>query len=147
MDETCREPEPAWGEGRIRSKAYTISNVTADHAVAVTFAYLIALTISTFTIPISTTTLAISGATVSPLPDGDLNNDGAVTIADALRALQIAVGLITPTATDLAKGDVAPFVSNKPRLFFPLFIDAEELSIFTSLSDTIEEALRQSLSS
>jgi hypothetical protein len=48
------------------------------------------------------------------LPDGDLDGDGKVTIADALRAQQIAVGLITPTAADLAKGDVAPLVSGKP---------------------------------
>lgn len=48
------------------------------------------------------------------LPDGDLNNDGTVNVADALRALQISVGLITQTATDLAKGDVAPLVANKP---------------------------------
>jgi hypothetical protein len=48
------------------------------------------------------------------LPDGDLNNDGVVDIQDALRAMQIAVGLITPTAMDLAKGDVAPLIGNKP---------------------------------
>jgi hypothetical protein len=39
---------------------YTISNVTANHMVAVTFADLVAPTISTFTIPASTTTLAIA---------------------------------------------------------------------------------------
>jgi hypothetical protein len=59
-------------------------------------------------------TLVWDTALPTTLSDGDLNNDGAVTIADALRAMQIAVGLIAPTATDLAKGDVAPLVSGRP---------------------------------
>jgi len=55
-------------------------------------------------------------AVFSRLPTGKIASDGssAVTIADALRALQIAVGLITPTANDLANGDVAPLVNGKP---------------------------------
>jgi len=42
------------------------------------------------------------------IPDGDLNNDGRVDVADAIRALKIAVGLIAPTATDMLRGDSAP---------------------------------------
>jgi len=38
-----------------------------------------------------------------------------VTVVDALRALQIGVGLIKPTAHDLAHGDVAPLVNGKPK--------------------------------
>jgi hypothetical protein len=48
------------------------------------------------------------------LPDGRLLGD-TVRVVDALRALQIAVGLIAPTAHDMAHGDVAPFVNGKPQ--------------------------------
>ena len=42
---------------------------------------------------------------------GDLNHDGKVDIADALIALQMAVGLLVPNSDDLAIGDVAPLFS------------------------------------
>lgn len=42
------------------------------------------------------------------LAKGDLDQNGTVDIADALRALRIAVGIIPPTADDLVTGDVAP---------------------------------------
>jgi alpha-tubulin suppressor-like RCC1 family protein len=45
---------------------------------------------------------------VSFIPDGDLNGDGRVDIADALRALQIAVALFEATPAELLHGDVAP---------------------------------------
>lgn len=45
---------------------------------------------------------------------GDLNGDGKIDIADALLALQIAVGTKTATATMIAAGDVAPLVNRKP---------------------------------
>jgi cytochrome c peroxidase len=41
-------------------------------------------------------------------PDGDLKGSGTVEIADALKALRIAVGVVQPTADDLLHGDVAP---------------------------------------
>lgn len=59
--------------------SFTFSNVTGAHSIKVIF-----------------------------IPDGDVNNDGTVDVTDALRAMQIAVGLITPSATDLLHGDVAP---------------------------------------
>ncbi|GFO68812.1 hypothetical protein GMLC_23910 [Geomonas limicola] len=60
--------------------SYTLSNVTANgHRIQVVF-----------------------------IPDGDLNGDGQVTIADALMALQIAVGLNQPTPAQLRHGDLAP---------------------------------------
>ena len=40
--------------------------------------------------------------------DGDLNGDGVVDVADVALAERIALGLITPTADQLAHGDVAP---------------------------------------
>jgi FtsP/CotA-like multicopper oxidase with cupredoxin domain len=47
------------------------------------------------------------------LPDGNLGYGG--TVNDAYKALMIASGIITPTADDLLHGDVAPFISGKPR--------------------------------
>jgi len=45
---------------------------------------------------------------------GDLTNDGLINVADALLALRIAVGLVIPTAAELAAGDVSPQVGGKP---------------------------------
>ena len=48
-------------------------------------------------------------------PGGDLNGDGEVGIADALKALRIAVKLDVATDLDLANGDVAPLgVDGRP---------------------------------
>ena len=49
-----------------------------------------------------------------PLPlltnyaDGDLDESGAVDVADALLAMRIASGLLTPTTVHLQRGDVTP---------------------------------------
>jgi hypothetical protein len=48
------------------------------------------------------------------IPDGDLTGDGAATISDALRALQISVQLIQANSQDLAQGDVAPQLGGLP---------------------------------
>jgi Big-like domain-containing protein len=45
---------------------------------------------------------------VAFIPDGDLDNDGKVDVADALKALQMSVGLVAPTAVNVLHGDVAP---------------------------------------
>lgn len=45
---------------------------------------------------------------------GDVNGDGAVDIADALRVLLIAVGVNSATTGDYAKADVAPLKDGKP---------------------------------
>ncbi len=42
------------------------------------------------------------------IPDGDMNNDGRVDVSDAVQALKMAVGLVSPAAADLLHGDVAP---------------------------------------
>jgi hypothetical protein len=42
---------------------------------------------------------------------GDLDGGGLVDMTDALKALRIAAGLDTPTASDLAHGDVAPLLN------------------------------------
>ncbi|WP_051338757.1 hypothetical protein [Sulfuricella denitrificans] len=41
-------------------------------------------------------------------PDGDLNGDGIVDVADVALAERMALGLVTPTADQLVHGDVAP---------------------------------------
>jgi hypothetical protein len=51
--------------------------------------------------------------TITVLPNGDLNGDSTVDTADALRALRIAAGLDTQTATNLARGDVAPLAGGQ----------------------------------
>jgi hypothetical protein len=45
---------------------------------------------------------------------GDLNNDGRVDVSDALLAMRMATGMITPTAAELLAGDVSPQVGGKP---------------------------------
>jgi len=47
-------------------------------------------------------------------PDGDVNLDGKVDLVDAMLCLQMAVGLITPTAEQVKHGDLAPFRNGKP---------------------------------
>ena len=47
-------------------------------------------------------------------PSGDLNGDGAVDIADALKALRIAAGIETAAPADLVSGDVAPLGGGMP---------------------------------
>ncbi|GFO58585.1 hypothetical protein GMST_09100 [Geomonas silvestris] len=42
-------------------------------------------------------------------PDGDVNLDGKVDLADALLCLQMAVKKVTPTPEQLRHGDLAPF--------------------------------------
>ncbi len=47
-------------------------------------------------------------------PDGDLNIDGFVNVADILIAQQILSGQLAPTAEQLAHGDVAPLINGVP---------------------------------
>jgi hypothetical protein len=73
-----------------------------------------------YSVTVTATDQAGNSATVqrniiySRVSTGDLNGDGKVDVADALRALQIAIGLIMPTAADVANGDVGPLVNGKP---------------------------------
>lgn len=45
---------------------------------------------------------------------GDMDGDGTVSVADAVLALRMAVGAVTPTAADLVHGDVAPLLGGVP---------------------------------
>lgn len=50
-----------------------------------------------------------SGGNPPPIvPDGDINEDGFVDVADLALAERIALGLITPTSNQISHGDVAP---------------------------------------
>jgi len=46
---------------------------------------------------------------------GDLNGDGTVDLADAMRALMIAVRAATASAEETLKGDVGPLVNGQPH--------------------------------
>jgi hypothetical protein len=54
------------------------------------------------------TTSAKSAEGAPSIVYGDVDGDGQVTLADAILTLRIAIGLIPPTPTQLAAGDVAP---------------------------------------
>jgi hypothetical protein len=59
-------------------------------------------------------TTATGAVNINVLPAGNITGSGDATISDALKALQTTVGLYIPTATELARGDVAPLVNGKP---------------------------------
>lgn len=46
--------------------------------------------------------------------DGDVNQDGYVSIADLLIVTKISLGLDVPTTAELIKGDVAPLIGGVP---------------------------------
>ena len=51
----------------------------------------------------------------NPVPsDGDVNSDGDINIVDILLATRIALGQLSPTASQLAHGDVAPLINSIP---------------------------------
>jgi hypothetical protein len=68
--------------------AVTLQPVTADVTVAATFAVNVLIA------------------------DGDANNDGKVDVADALKALRVAVGLETVSPAEYVHCDVAPLDAN-----------------------------------
>lgn len=49
----------------------------------------------------------------APLPNGDVNGDGKVNIADVIEILKVAVGITPPTASDWTNGDVGPLANGK----------------------------------
>jgi hypothetical protein len=86
---------------------------TPNGALAYTTTY--TATVSTGVADPATNTLAGNYSwSFSTDPDGDVNMDGRVDIADAMLCLRMAVGLVQPTAEQLRHGDLAPFKSGKP---------------------------------
>lgn len=61
-----------------------------------------------------TANIIVSAASTTP-PIGDVNGDNVVNIKDALKALQINVGLFTATTDEMVRGDVAPLVNGVPK--------------------------------
>jgi hypothetical protein len=57
---------------------------------------------------------ATASVTINVIPIGNMNGGSSATVADALKALQCTVGLYTPSAVELARGDVSPLVNGKP---------------------------------
>ena len=57
----------------------------------------------------------ILSTTAASVSSCDLNGDSTVDIRDALKALQMAIGLYSPTMDEVIRGDVAPLVNGKPR--------------------------------
>ncbi|MEJ2646660.1 MAG: protease pro-enzyme activation domain-containing protein [Gammaproteobacteria bacterium] len=60
------------------------------------------------------TSSASATLTVTPTHTGDINGDGTVNAADVMLAQQFSLGLKTPTADQLARGDVAPLINGAP---------------------------------
>lgn len=48
-------------------------------------------------------------------PDGDVDGNGTVTMADALTSIRLVVNNGTPTPSQLAHGDIGPLVNGKPN--------------------------------
>jgi len=65
------------------------------------------LTGNSYTIAAASASCTVQATFAASAPTGDLNDDGKVNIADALRGLQLAVGVVTPTDDDDAL-DVGP---------------------------------------
>ena len=56
----------------------------------------------------------LDSGSVPAAADGDLDDDGLVTMADVLLGQRIVLGLVTPTAGQIQRGDVAPLVGGVP---------------------------------
>lgn len=58
---------------------------------------------------------AAAMASIGVLKAGDLSGDAAVGVEDAQLAMQMAVGMTKPDATQLLRGDLAPLVGGVPQ--------------------------------
>jgi cytochrome c peroxidase len=108
-------------EGSTTTVSITVNNgpaIPATAAAATTWSAPIDLAPGLNNIVVTATdavgSVTLEAAVTRVISDGSLLGTGPVTIADALRALHIAVGVITPTADDLIRGDVAPQVNGVP---------------------------------
>lgn len=60
-----------------------------------------------------TVTVTVTIVVQSEVADGDLNDDGVVDIKDVLRAYQIVLGVATPDAAEIQRGDIAPMIDGE----------------------------------
>lgn len=56
----------------------------------------------------------VHGIPETPVPDGDINDDGQVNAGDVLVALRIASGLMAASVEQMGHGDVAPLLDGSP---------------------------------
>jgi len=99
------------------SVSYNPATRTATFAPSAPLSYTTSYTatVSTGVADLAKNTLASNYSwSFSTDPEGDVNMDGKVDLADALLCLQMATGLVTPSARQLRHGDLAPFKNGKP---------------------------------
>jgi hypothetical protein len=91
------------------TRTVTLSNITGNGTLGISIAAGTASDLAGNTAAAAGpgTTFTVDNA------DGDLNGDSTVDMVDALKALRIAAGLDTPTASEAGHGDVAPLVSGQ----------------------------------
>lgn len=104
------------GQYQINSGAWTATPGTVNNNDTVTVRQTSSPNFSTTTDAV----LAIGGVSdtfsVTTLaPDGDIDNSGFVEVFDALKALRMTAGIEASTASDLARGDVAPLINDVPQ--------------------------------
>ena len=56
----------------------------------------------------------VHGIQETPVPDGDINDNGQVNAGDVLVALRIASGLMAASVEQMGHGDVAPLLDGSP---------------------------------
>ena len=56
----------------------------------------------------------LDGLSYTSLPDGDINGDGQINLADLLLGQPILSGLRVPTADEIAQLDLAPLINGVP---------------------------------
>jgi hypothetical protein len=91
------------------TRTVTLSNITGNGTLGISIAANTASDLAGNTAGAAGpgTTFTVDNA------DGDLNGDSTVNMIDALKALRIAAGLDTPTASEGGHGDVAPLVGGQ----------------------------------
>jgi hypothetical protein len=91
------------------TRTVTLSNITGNGTLGISIAANTASDLAGNTAGAAGpgTTFTVDNA------DGDLNGDSTVNMIDALKALRIAAGLDTPTASEGGHGDVAPLAGGQ----------------------------------
>ena len=107
----------------IQTVTVSVDGQTVTPATAVTngsFSQLLTLpTLKIYAVTVSSTDLAGNVATVQRnitrrLPNGAINGSAEPSLADALKVLNVSVGLTTLSAAEKVNADVAPLVNGKP---------------------------------
>lgn len=102
----------------VRLQVNSGAPIQADAPTTTTWTATIALATGLNSITVTGTDAAsnvvtVTAAVTRSISDGSFKG-GPVSVADALKALQIAVGLATPSTDDLLRGDCSPLVNGVP---------------------------------